>query len=129
MSKPVCDHPDCELEAEHKCNSCGRIFCLKHIAYFRQPWLQQWLCAEDVRKKVDSQKQIAKASIVAGGIGLFALILGYISKDSSLPCLGFILATGGFGIGIGMGIRYFSTQRSLNELFPEQKTTDVETLT
>jgi hypothetical protein len=119
---PLCNYSGCEFESGNKCNSCGKVFCLKHIAYFAQPWLKHWLCAECVRKKVDSQKQIANTSIVIGGVGLFLSILGISTHDYAFAiCLGSTLAGGGFGTGIGFGIRYFSTQRALSELFPEEE--------
>ena len=128
MAKPICEYPDCGLEAEHKCDSCGRVYCVKHIANIQLPWLKQWICTEDLRKKVDSQKQIANAGLVAGGIGLLMLLLNSFSQDSSLLCLGVILTSGGFGTGGGMGIRYLSTRRPLSELFPEQKAVEAEPL-
>ena len=118
---PLCNYPDCEFESEYKCNSCGKVFCLKHIAYFEQPWLRQWLCAECIRKKMDTQKQITNAGLGIGSIGLFLLLISSISHDSSLLCLVYILTTIGFGVSGGMGLRYYFTQRSFKELFPEEE--------
>ena len=109
MTKPVCEYPICKFDAEHKCNSCGKIFCLNHIAYYGQ----QWLCAEDLRKKVDLQKRIATVAFLAAVIGLVMFISGLSTNGGPATCLGFILLTGGLGISSAMGGSYLSVQRSL----------------
>ena len=34
MSRHICEQDGCGLDAEYKCNSDGKVYCLKHITYF-----------------------------------------------------------------------------------------------
>jgi hypothetical protein len=117
---PLCSYPDCKFESEKKCNSCGGVFCLKHIAFVPTEYYffasKHWLCAKCLKEKADSQKSIATISIVFAILGSL-LFLG----DSDVICLGIILFIPGLYIGMVTGLNYLTTQSSFRKSFPDQE--------
>ena len=122
MPKPICDYPGCELEAATKCSSCGKVFCIKHIAWIKDG--QQWLCAQDLKGKAEDQKQIA---VLFFGVGIVGIILMAFAGANGSGLLGALIGGVGFGIGLPFGIKYSNTKTKLMEIFPEQEITKIDT--
>ncbi len=118
---PLCYYPECEFEAEYKCSSCGKMFCLKHIAsvpsasYYGAP--KQWLCAKHLKEKANFQKSIAITSTAFGILGFLVIFL----SRGDISCLGPLLAVSGFSIGMFTGLNYFSAQSAFRKSFPDQE--------
>lgn len=132
LSRPTCRYPDCEFIAEHKCETCGDVFCIKHIAYFKAGWLHQWICIGDLRATMESQRRVAAPATTIGMIGVVMMMIGIGATNNlyggfwydfgyGVMCVGMVVAGIGLGVGLGFGLRYKQAKSFLERAFPDAK--------
>ena len=117
-SKLTCNYRDCKFESEHKCNSCGKVFCLKHVASVRLNSMvpEQWLCAKCLKEKADSQLSIASVSSVILVFGILLIRFGDENALCGIPILFLSTLPATFA-----WVTYFYATSSLRRLFPDQE--------
>lgn len=133
----VCEYVGCGAVAKHKCASCGKLFCIKHIAAPMSMGYSatNWTCIYCAEKQYKKYKKLSRSwgwvclvSILLLILWWFWMATGLYDSGIFLNTLGIIFGvTGGFGLLIGFTgwficlAVYKGTQNLIKGNFPDLK--------
>ena len=108
---PTCEHENCTNPSVHKCSSCGKVFCVKHIAFMDSQGNlftpSGWKCKSCSRAfmvdTIKREKFWGRLTLISIGL----IVLGALFSSDG-PALIFIVpAILGIGIGFPLWMTHF----------------------
>jgi hypothetical protein len=113
MAAPICEQDGCNNESTHKCSDCGKVFCVRHIAYLDIRGVNVptygWKCKNCASEIVNRTSRATKiwgwaipvclvlavlgmyTVSTGGGIGYLCVIPGILGAGFGIPFWGFYL--------------------------------------